>query len=127
MTFHCFFTAFRYRLASPAALLPLGVPQLLVNGTNDLDVPLATVIGYAAKARLAGDSVEELVFETDGFLGAVPDRECLCCVHVLVCVCLCVRPLRVHTDQRWKRFCEVSVRMFQATDYFRLLLPQTLR
>eukprot|EP01051_Picozoa_sp_SAG22_P008985 SAG22_NODE_719_length_7666_cov_5.819083_2_plen_137_part_00 len=62
-----------YRAASPAALLPLGVPQLLVNGENDLDVPLATVLAYAARARLAGDVVEELVFSS-AELAPVPDH-----------------------------------------------------
>jgi acetyl esterase/lipase len=50
-------TAFpeRYRLASPAALLPLGVAQLLVHGTNDDRVPIEISRGYLAQARSAGE------------------------------------------------------------------------
>ncbi len=45
----------RYRLASPAALFPLGVPQLLVHGTEDDRVPIEISRGYAEQARAAGD------------------------------------------------------------------------
>src|SRR6185503_6890806 len=45
----------RYAIASPAALLPLGVPQLLVHGTRDDIVPAGQSRDYAAAARAAGD------------------------------------------------------------------------
>jgi acetyl esterase/lipase len=48
----------RYAAASPAALLPLGVPQLLVHGGRDDLVPLDQSEGYARLAREAGDDVE---------------------------------------------------------------------
>jgi acetyl esterase/lipase len=48
----------RYAAASPAALVPLGVPQLLVHGAGDDIVPLAQSSGYAAAAHSAGDDVE---------------------------------------------------------------------
>jgi acetyl esterase/lipase len=48
----------RYAAASPAALLPLGVPQLLVHGTADAVVPLSQSMDYAEAARSAGDVVE---------------------------------------------------------------------
>ena len=48
----------RYAVASPAALLPLGVPQLLVHGGVDDDVPLSQSTAYAASALAAGDDVE---------------------------------------------------------------------
>ena len=48
----------RYAAASPAALLPLGVPQLLVHGALDDVVPPAQSRDYAAAARAAGDAVE---------------------------------------------------------------------
>jgi acetyl esterase/lipase len=38
----------RYRVASPAALAPLGVPQLLVHGEDDDIVPLSQSRDYAA-------------------------------------------------------------------------------
>ena len=42
---------------SPAELLPLGVPQIFINGDKDPSVPIEVVREYAAKARAAGDSV----------------------------------------------------------------------
>ena len=48
----------RLRSASPAARLPLGVPQLLVAGARDRIAPVALARAYAEKARAAGDSVE---------------------------------------------------------------------
>ena len=48
--------ALRGRFA--AALLPLGVPQLLVHGGRDDIVPPQQSRGYAAAARAAGDEVE---------------------------------------------------------------------
>ena len=48
----------RYYLASPAALLPLGIPQVLVHGTGDSLVPLVISQHYARQATLAGDHVK---------------------------------------------------------------------
>lgn len=47
----------RYATASPAALLPLGVPQVLVHGTRDNNVPFDVSQFYARKALEAGDDV----------------------------------------------------------------------
>ena len=55
----------RLPVASPAELLPLGVPQLLVHGTDDPDVPLSLAERYANAARAAGDDVR-LVVEPGG-------------------------------------------------------------
>lgn len=52
----------RYAAASPAALLPLGVPQLLVHGGADADVPPEQSRVYAGAARAAGDEVELVEF-----------------------------------------------------------------
>lgn len=46
---------------SPAAMLPLGVPQVIVSGEQDPIVPPAFGSGYAAKARRAGDDVRAVV------------------------------------------------------------------
>ena len=46
-----------YPLASPAELLPLGVPQLLVHGEDDDVVPVAMSRAYQARALEAGDEV----------------------------------------------------------------------
>jgi acetyl esterase/lipase len=53
----------RYAAASPAALLPLGTPQVIVQGTKDSDVPVEIADGYVAAATAAGDEVEYLRME----------------------------------------------------------------
>ena len=45
----------RYRVADPAALLPLGCPVRLVHGSLDHAVPPAMSRGYAALGRATGD------------------------------------------------------------------------
>ena len=47
----------RYAAASPAALLPLGIPQVLIHGTEDDRVPIEVSKVYAQAARAAGDPV----------------------------------------------------------------------
>ena len=47
----------RFAQASPARLLPLGVPQHLLNGDRDEIVPAAYAHPYAEAARLRGDEV----------------------------------------------------------------------
>ena len=47
----------RYRAASPLALLPLGVRQLIIHGTADDTVPIEIARRYAEAARAAGDPV----------------------------------------------------------------------
>jgi dipeptidyl aminopeptidase/acylaminoacyl peptidase len=56
----------RYELASPAARVPLGVPQLLVHGDRDDVVPAQMSRDYARAAEAAGDSVELVVHEQLG-------------------------------------------------------------
>jgi dipeptidyl aminopeptidase/acylaminoacyl peptidase len=56
----------RYRRASPAALLPFGVPQLLVHGGRDEIVPASLSTAYAAAARAGGDDVTLLLRPDDG-------------------------------------------------------------
>jgi acetyl esterase/lipase len=56
----------RYELASPAARLPLGVPQLLVHGGRDEIVPAQMSRAYASSAAAAGDDVELVVHEELG-------------------------------------------------------------
>ncbi|HVT35999.1 MAG TPA: alpha/beta hydrolase [Nevskiaceae bacterium] len=48
----------RYAQASPVELLPLRVPQWIVQGSDDRIVPAAGVRAYAQRARAAGDRVE---------------------------------------------------------------------
>jgi 3-dehydroquinate dehydratase type II len=47
----------RYAAADPAALLPLGVRQLIVHGSADDVVPIALSEAYVGKAADAGDAV----------------------------------------------------------------------
>jgi acetyl esterase/lipase len=47
----------RYRVASPIARLPAGVPVTLVHGTADAQVPIEQSRRYADAARTAGDPV----------------------------------------------------------------------
>lgn len=53
----------RYALASPAARLPIGVPQVLVHGTADDVVPLDQSEAYARAAVAAGDQAELIVVD----------------------------------------------------------------
>jgi acetyl esterase/lipase len=50
----------RYAVASPAALVPIGVPVLLVHGAGDDVVPPTQSRDYAAAALAAGDIVEAI-------------------------------------------------------------------
>ena len=50
----------RYREACPTLLLPLGVRQLVVHGTEDGDVPFEFGPRYVTAARAAGDECELL-------------------------------------------------------------------
>ena len=54
----------RYSVASPAALLPIGVPQVLIHGTEDDRVPLIVSQDYTRQATEAGDPV--LLIELPG-------------------------------------------------------------
>ena len=47
----------RYDLASPAARLPLGIPQLVIHGENDSKVDPAQSRSYTTAAKGAGDDV----------------------------------------------------------------------
>ena len=47
-----------YATASPLYLLPLGVPQLIVHGRADVDVPFDMVPEYVESATAAGDDIE---------------------------------------------------------------------
>ena len=65
--------AARYAQASPMALLPLGLPQVLVQGGKDSIVPLEGVSAYAAAATAKGDAVTQRIEPALGhFDPAVP-------------------------------------------------------
>jgi acetyl esterase/lipase len=48
----------RYATASPIALLPLGVKQLIIHGAADETLPIEVARDYAQVARAAGDSIQ---------------------------------------------------------------------
>lgn len=52
----------RYATASPAALLPLGVPLLCVHGDRDDRVPIEQSEKFVAAARAAGDDAQLATF-----------------------------------------------------------------
>ena len=55
-----------YADTSPAALLPIGAPQTIVSGADDLIVPPIFAAVYAAKAKAAGDAVEAVTIPKAG-------------------------------------------------------------
>lgn len=56
----------RYALASPTALLPIGVSTLVVTGADDTVVPVQQSRDYAAAAEQAGDDVTLAVVAGEG-------------------------------------------------------------
>jgi acetyl esterase/lipase len=56
----------RFAAASPASLVPLGIPQLIVHGEQDENEPIDNAIRYAAAARSAGDEVRGLLLAEIG-------------------------------------------------------------
>jgi pimeloyl-ACP methyl ester carboxylesterase len=65
----------RYRQASPDALLPLDVPQVLLHGVDDEDVPFAMSERYAERATAAGDRVELIPLPGGHFEPVDPSTE----------------------------------------------------
>lgn len=64
----------RYRIADPVALLPLGVPTVLVSGDRDANVTVEQSRTYQDRAAAAGDEVELLeVPKGDHFVVVKPD------------------------------------------------------
>ncbi len=53
----------RYAAASPAVMLPLGVPQVLIHGTNDESVPIQLSQAYTNAARTFNDPVTCIVLD----------------------------------------------------------------
>lgn len=61
----------RYAAASPAALLPLGVRQVLLHGDQDMDVPLSLSTDYASQAAAHGDVTSMVTLEGAEHFGLV--------------------------------------------------------
>lgn len=56
----------RYAQASPIELLPLGVPQILITGSEDGIVPVHLGADYAQAALRAGDDVKHIIVDNAG-------------------------------------------------------------
>ena len=66
----------RYLAASPAAMLPLGVPQVLIHGTSDDSVPIEVSQAYVKTARSVHDPITYLELEgVDHFDVIDPDSK----------------------------------------------------
>jgi acetyl esterase/lipase len=63
----------RYAQTSPRELLPIGVPQWLIQGQRDPIVSAASVSAYVLAAQQAGDTVKEMQFDAGHFDAAAPD------------------------------------------------------
>ena len=61
----------RYAAGNPAELLPLGVPQVLVQGTEDDQIPAALPERWAAEARKQGDHVDVKIVRGAGHFDVV--------------------------------------------------------
>ncbi len=61
----------RYAQGSPAALVPIGVPMLLVHGGRDGVVPPEISESFAERARLAGDDVDLVVHDDEEHMGHI--------------------------------------------------------
>lgn len=58
----------RYAAADPGELLPLGVPQILVQGSEDDQIPAALPLRWQQNAKRQGDPVEvKIVPDADHF------------------------------------------------------------
>jgi acetyl esterase/lipase len=64
----------RYASGSPAALLPLGLPQRLIHGTEDDIVPIEIARSYAAAARAKGDDAQLLDLPKTGHFELIDPR-----------------------------------------------------
>ena len=64
----------RYADASPRALLPLGIRQLLLHGRKDDTVPISMSEEYVIAARAAGDDARLHTFESAGHFELIDPR-----------------------------------------------------
>ncbi|MEP7270047.1 MAG: alpha/beta hydrolase [Acidobacteriota bacterium] len=80
-----------YDLASPLALLPLKVPQVIVQGDSDRIIPSAMASSYVEAARQKGDAVKLVMIEKAGHFELV-DPQTLAWTRIKEEILLMVRP-----------------------------------
>jgi acetyl esterase/lipase len=81
----------RYSASSPMQMLPLGVPQLILHGTADENVPVDISRRYAAAAKAAGDDIRFVELATASHMDLVDPRGE---AHAILCAWLDDRLLR---------------------------------
>lgn len=64
----------RYAVASPREMLPLGVPQALVHGTDDENVPCEISQSYHVAATAAGDQVKLVTLPGTGHFEVIDPK-----------------------------------------------------
>jgi acetyl esterase/lipase len=64
----------RYAAASPIALLPLGVKQLIVHGVADGALPIEVTWNYVQAARAAGDNIQFSELPAAGHMDCLDPR-----------------------------------------------------
>ena len=64
----------RYRVASPIEQLPLGIPQKLLHGTADINVPFEISEGYVSAATARGDAADLITLQGAGHFELVDPR-----------------------------------------------------
>ena len=65
----------RYMTASPIEMLPLGIRQVLIHGTEDENVPFELSQAYEKAATRAGDSVELVTLKGAGHFEVVDPKQ----------------------------------------------------
>ncbi len=78
-----------YREASPAVMLPLGVPQLLIHATDDDIVPVGISRAYAQAASAAGDRIELIELPGSGHMDFLDPASA---AHAVLCEWLARMP-----------------------------------
>ena len=64
----------RYEMASPIERVPLGIPQIAIHGTADVDVPLEISERYVSAARACGDDARLIAIAGAGHYELIDPR-----------------------------------------------------
>src|SRR5260370_4398053 len=71
-----------YVAASPAALLPLGVPQVLIHGTSDASVPLQVSQAYTKAAKTANNPAPYIQLEGVDHFEVIDPNSSACAITI---------------------------------------------